>query len=244
MSCVLVYNDEGVCNHSLEQLLEALKEEGYSPQTVDSFQIIHNDWEEHTRLIIFPGGRDIPYHESLSTKGTERIRKFVEQGGCYFGICAGAYFGCASFVFEEGSPLEITANRDLKFFPGQGCGPAYGTHLFQYDSSEGARLAELQLKDNSRVSVFYEGGCLFKNAETYSNVNVYARYADIPNKAPAIVICRVGEGKAILSGVHPEYSPSRLDTDDIYLKKLVPSMKLEEKKRRLLFQSLLNEAFQ
>jgi biotin--protein ligase len=52
--------------------------------------------------------------------------------------------------------------------------------------------------------VYYNGGCFFKDAETFPSVEILAYYADLPD-APAIVECACSEGKAILSGVHPEY---------------------------------------
>ena len=39
--------------------------------------------------IVFPGGRDSPYHDKLKGPGNKLIRRFVESGGWYLGLCAG-----------------------------------------------------------------------------------------------------------------------------------------------------------
>ena len=240
---IRIYLDKGVCKFSLNLLLKAFNTENLTPKLINSSQLNKGDWVENTQLLVIPGGRDIPYHKALKGKGTSHIRKYVESGGCYLGICAGAYFGCASIVFEEGSPLEVTGSRELAFFPGQGFGPAYGNEVFQYETSQGARLASLQLSEGGRnARVFFNGGCLFKHAEAYAGVNIIARYADLPGRPAAIVVCQIGKGKAILSGVHPEYNSKHVETDDTHLKRLVPEMAIAEEGRRQLFRSILDEA--
>ena len=70
-------------------------------------QVIEGGWEEETDLFIMPGGRDRLYHAALLGAGNLKIRSFVERGGTYLGLCAGAYYGCRSIEFEKGFPLEI-----------------------------------------------------------------------------------------------------------------------------------------
>jgi uncharacterized membrane protein len=42
---------------------------------------------------------------SCSADGVRRVRDFVEKGGGYLGLCAGAYFAASSIEFEKGSSL-------------------------------------------------------------------------------------------------------------------------------------------
>jgi glutamine amidotransferase-like uncharacterized protein len=51
--------------------------------------------------------------------------EFVQGGGSYLGLCAGAYYGCARVVFEPGTPLEVVGDRELAFFPGIARGAAF-----------------------------------------------------------------------------------------------------------------------
>jgi glutamine amidotransferase-like uncharacterized protein len=86
--------------------------------------------------------------------------------------------------------------------------------------------------------VYFNGGCRFVGED--ANCKVLARYQDIEDQPAAIIECKVGQGKAILSGVHPEYSGWDLCSQDAHLISLLPSLVLAEKQRRFLFQSLLS----
>jgi len=115
---VLAYADEGVSPFSLQETLHTFKERFPQVETINSKQLINEPWEKGTHLLIIPGGRDIPYHQKLSGKGTAKIRNYVQEGGRFLGICAGAYFASQEVIFEKGTPLEVHETRDLKFFPG------------------------------------------------------------------------------------------------------------------------------
>ncbi len=160
-------------------------------------------------MLVMPGGRDIPFHEALKGRGNASIRHYVEQGGTYLGLCAGAYYGSDSVKFEEGQPLEVIAKRELKFFPGVASGPAYkGNERFSYTSESGSRQALVNWQDDEFYA-YFNGGCIFEEAENYECVSVLARYGDVKNTPAAIIECCVGQGKAILSGVHPEFPGSK-----------------------------------
>ncbi len=57
---------------------------------LSAHEIIEGGWEPTTSLFIMPGGRDRLYHAALQGAGNAKIRSFVELGGTYLGICAGA----------------------------------------------------------------------------------------------------------------------------------------------------------
>ena len=73
-----------------------------------------------------PGGADLPYCTHLNGHGNSLIRGFVESGGSYLGLCAGAYYGCGHVEFELGNPsMEVQGPRELRFFPGTAKGSVY-----------------------------------------------------------------------------------------------------------------------
>lgn len=232
MKEILIYHDEGACIQSVQSLRFALEQEGlftqYKLHLADRKTLKSPDWLKKTALLIMPGGRDRPYQQALQGEANENIRLFVEKGGRYLGICAGAYYSCRSFEFEKGHPLEIIEQRELAFFPGLAEGPAYGPGQFSYDHEQGARTARLSLYQENENPIasaaYYNGGCTFRGTEKEPEVKVIARYADIEGFPPAIILCPIGKGLALLSGVHPEH----------------PLKGLAEKKRRLLFQELLS----
>ncbi len=209
MRTVIVYSGEGASNECVEQarnnIIGIMR--GSSVITIDAKTLINGGWQEKTSLFIMPGGRDLFYHRDLSPYGTRLVRDFVEGGGTYLGLCAGAYFASAYIEFELGGELEVCGKRDLAFFSGKAIGPAYGLGQFRYENEGGARAARILWKDCSRNLAYFNGGCFFELSENHQNVDVLARYDDLPGQPAAIIACKIGKGKAILSGVHLEFSP-------------------------------------
>ena len=242
MRKILIYSDEGSSAVSLKCLRKALHEENVSRdfivRTIDRYSLSNEPWENDAALVVMPGGRDIPYHHALAGNGNRRLRSFVEQGGRYLGVCAGAYYACASIEFEKDNPLEVIGKRELAFFPGIARGPAYGLGQFSYENEAGARAAHLNVYGESRLSAYYNGGCAFVEPENYPEVKVLARYHDIPGDPAAILECKVEKGLAILSGIHPEYSASYLSCSR---KRLLPWLSDIEALRKRLFKFILTQ---
>ena len=190
---VLIYNGEGVS--------KSFSFFGLFPNAVpiDAKTLAESDWDAD--LFVMPGGKDCPYHAALQGAGNRKIRQFVEKGGLYLGICAGAYYGCAEVDFDRGHPLQVIEKRELKFFDGKVVGPAYGLGTYDYQSERGARFAKLLTADGFFYA-YYNGGPTFQG--NFENANILASYADLPGYPPAIIECKIGLGKAILSGVHVE----------------------------------------
>lgn len=169
-------------------------------ERITARSIIEGDLQKFSWLIM-PGGRDRPYHAALKGAGNAQIRAFVEKGGTYLGICAGAYYGCKRVEFDAGFPLEVCEERELAFFSGTAVGPAYGKGTFEYDTEKGARMANLGTA-HGILPIYYNGGCLFEG--DFTHIRILAHYLDLPGHPPAIIECPTGQGKAILSGVHLE----------------------------------------
>ncbi len=203
---ILIYLDEGVDPHAFRQVVKGVRHHApdYQVQPVDrNLFLEHPNWEKETALLIFPGGRDIPYHEALKGEANQRIRDYVLSGGCYLGICAGAYYGASFIEFESGGALEVCAQRELAFFPGKAIGPVYERNVFTYNSEKGARIAQVKWAEGIS-SVYFNGGCYFDAPHTFEGVEVLAHYHDEQDSPVAAVSCSVGKGKALLCGVHPE----------------------------------------
>lgn len=253
-----------------------------------SAAIASNAWTKDASVLIMPGGHDLGYVSTLqSSPGAAMIRSYVEGGGSYLGICAGAYFGSGRTVFERDDPtMSVVGNRPLGFFRGDAVGST-APRRFEYKSEEGASGIDITLsshfvkrcKDSGErmpdeeplrvpgyeveLQVYVNGGCCFEPravdldrigvgcpAEPFpNNCEVLAWYSDdqrLRNNAEgkaAIVSCEVGNGRAVLSGVHPEFTADDArnaaagcncegavlqDRDDLF--------------RLALFRSLLREA--
>jgi biotin--protein ligase len=96
---VLIYDGPGIANLQ-KPLIKAIKKclgNCYDVIPVDHNTLNTQPWQESTKLLIMPGGRDLPFLESLEKPGgLKKIDQWVrEMNGKYFGICAGSYFACS-----------------------------------------------------------------------------------------------------------------------------------------------------
>jgi glutamine amidotransferase-like uncharacterized protein len=248
MPKIIVYVDKGVDGESLKHLFKSLREavdlSHYVLERMDARAIVEDPWEEGAALLIIPGGRDVFYHALLNGRGTDRIRSFIEKGGKYLGICAGAYFACREIEFEKGGILEVCGHRSLRLFPGVGKGPAYGLNKYSYEGPQGAEAARISWNQGD-CHVYFNGGCTFVAEETDLHPNILKNkpislYLELEGRPPAIVEIEVGRGTAILSGVHFEYSPYSLK-DDPRLSRLYPLLVQAEGKRKCLFKEIMEK---
>ncbi|CAN7721440.1 BPL-N domain-containing protein [Variovorax sp. LjRoot175] len=165
-------------------------------------------------LFVMPGGADLPFCEALNGAPNQRIRRFVEEGGRYLGICAGAYYGCRELAFHAGTDGAICGARELRFVDAVAVGSLPQlTGGVSYDATpRSAAAAEIRTTDRltaAPVTLYahYHGGCRFDLGDATSDVaQILAVYTGIAGAPPAIVSSRVGNGSAILTGVHLEMS--------------------------------------
>lgn len=220
---VLVYSGKGSTTEGVRHNIESLRQllsPYYAVVTVSESALLNDPWPAKTAMLVIPGGADLPYCESLNGKGTQIIRNFVRGGGKFMGFCAGGYFALARCEFETGDPeMEVSGPRELAFFPGTSKGCVHKG--FVYESHAGSRAEALsvntavlgELGSPDSATMYYNGGGMFMNASSYKNVEVLARYqgaTDVVDQLAdmaAVVCCKVGQGAAILTGTHPEYTP-------------------------------------
>lgn len=222
---VLVYGGDGTSTESLHQVLSCLRavlSPFYAVSIVSKDQILDEPWPDVTSLLVIPGGADLPYCRDLNGKGNARISRYVRQGGRFMGLCAGAYYGCASIIFEENTPIEVSGPRELAFLQVLARGCVFKG--FEYGTNKGARAAKVST-DIGQFTTFYNGGCLFDGDE--SQMEVLARYSDPIDCAysghdlpPAVVRKKFGSGWVVLSGVHLEYDTELLLSRDSYEQEL------------------------
>jgi glutamine amidotransferase-like uncharacterized protein len=237
---IYVYNDVGVSDESLKQTILTFKKfsKKYTVKTINAEQIKNCDWTHKAALFIIPGGADVHYAKKLNGKGNEVIKKYVQEGGRFLGICAGAYYASSYVEFDKGGELEVLGERELRFFPGKAIGPILAP--YDYKTNKGARAAKIitTFKDIPQVTIFYNGGGYFKDAEKYPNTTVIATYE---NNLPAIIMVNLGNGKVLLSGVHLEYDPYELNLNDKHLKSISSDLISGNKSRYKLINVVLTK---
>ncbi len=203
--------------HTLRRLLSP----NYSVSPLPPSLLLTEPWSPTCALLVFPGGADLPYCESLNGPGNALIKQYISSGGKYLGLCAGGYYGSARCEFEIGRQgMEVVGDRQLAFFPGTARGCAFSG--FIYDSEAGTRPAKLRVRREgftggkipTEFRSYYNGGCVFVSADSRSmkerGVEVLASFTEAvevdsgEGEPAAVVYCKVGEGAAVLTSTHPE----------------------------------------
>lgn len=214
---ILVYVDAGTFDGTsrvLRAIAQQLVPAAYEVRAVIADDLVHDAaLFDDAVMFVMPGGADLPFCEALNGAPNQRIRRFVEAGGVYLGICAGAYYACREIAFHAGTDGAICGARELRFVDAIAVGslpPLTGG--VAYDATPtSAAAAEIRTTDRltaAPVTLYahYHGGCRFDFGDATGGAQILAVYAGLPGAPPAIVSSSVGKGRAILTGVHLEMS--------------------------------------
>ena len=131
----------------------------------DNGILLYPDGEPRFRMIYMNGGLATRHGNSLTPKGRDNIRKFIENGGSYVGSCAGMFLA-SNGVYEEGK--EYAPNKSyLSIWPGT-------THHTELDDS----YTSVRLSEDSPLLKYYDfGGDLMIDSLRHSNGG-YAYYGE------------------------------------------------------------------
>jgi len=198
---IVIYQDEGVGEFGLKCLCEFFSNDEVWFANAEA--IIDGRVLGMADIFVMPGGADLPYCRKLNGEGNDNIRAYVEEGGTYLGICAGAYYGCSKIEWHKGRSDEICEPRELAFAPVTAIGSLHDLAAPYDETLNSAAIVML----TGGQQAFYNGGCTFRGKGGFE---VLARYEGLPLKPPAIISVEVGEGRAILSGIHFEMTPALL----------------------------------
>lgn len=169
---------------------------------------------ENIFMFVIPGGADLYYCEKLNGAGNAAIRRYVEQGGVYFGICAGAYYACDRIEWAGDQPVHaICGTRELGFFNGVAVGPVYEFFEDRNIDKSWDRAVTLRTATGKTATSLYRAGPVFHPAEEKS-CTILARFAGLHGEPAALIGATIGKGRAILSSCHIEFTP------DLYARSL------------------------
>jgi len=158
-------------------------------------------------VIIIPGGSGSKEAATIGEDGRTRIRKFVEDGGGYIGICAGAYLATSGFPWglkildaKTASPkwerghamvkIELT-NRGREIL-----GERRGEFDCKYANGPILVPAQIELLPDYEPLAFFRTEVAEKNVPKGIMIN-----------SPAIVAGCCGKGRVIAISPHPEQMP-------------------------------------
>lgn len=232
---VLIYRDAGICESSIQAI--AAQFTSFKTKIIDSNYLLTKSWEKKACCLVMGGGHCSFWEAQLGQAGMIKIQNFVAKGGKYLGICAGAYFAAATSIFR--GPQLITKQRPIGFYQGTAAGPLL--HTFDHLSPEAALAVKVNLL-SKKGFCYYQGGCSFDITETTETTRVLARFCK-PYYGSAIIACTVGLGKAVLCGLHPEFSWKEYTTHDKTIAPLAETLSQEEGFRQEVWKVMLQELF-
>lgn len=169
-------------------------------------------------LVIFPGGSGSSEAQALGEKGREQVKRFVEGGGGYTGICAGAYLAASNYDWSLGFSNQRTF-AEMREIPGEG----QKSMWFRGDSA----LVNMELSEAGKrifgdhpgeLPVHYHNGPIIpplKEGEqpTYevlawfrSETSRYEPQKGTMTGTPAIISAHYGKGRVLVISPHPEAS--------------------------------------
>lgn len=204
---VAVYQDNGAAGRGVPCVCTELGkcEEQFSVTKVSAKQIREGVLDNFD-VVVFTGGAASTQAKTLGEQGRANVKKFVEKGGGYMGICAGAYLACDGFDWAVGVIGAKTVSP--KWQRGEG--------IVEIElTPEGQKLLG---QTNKTFSVKYENGPIIKhNSATLPEFKTLAVFRTekaengspkgIMVNSPAIAVSTCGKGRVILISPHPEQSP-------------------------------------
>jgi putative intracellular protease/amidase len=155
-------------------------------------------------LVVFPGGSGRREATALDAGGREAVRQFVQRGGAYMGICAGAYLCISGYDWSLG------------IFDAKPASPKW---------NRGAGMLKMELTPEGRpilgnrpglLDVRYHNGPVITRANigTLPDYEVLAYFrtevaknntpAGVMVDSPAIAVARYGKGRVVFISPHPE----------------------------------------
>lgn len=185
----------------------------YRVKTLDAQALVRGSWRTDARLLVMPGGRDLPMLRHLAPRGTGHIRAFVAAGGRYLGLCAGAYFASACINFAPGDALCVRGVRPLRLFAGEAFGPLVPRgQRFNYGPEGGSEVRKVvgspKFAAPKALGIYNHGGCAFRaisGSAWPASAQVLAHTWVDDALLPVCLIVQCGRGRALLWGMHPEF---------------------------------------
>ena len=203
---VAIYSEEATWLEGIISLEHFLDWKGLSHQRISSDDINNGILTEGFKVVIFPGGYAYDYKVDLNAKGEKNIKAFINNGGGYLGICAGAFLATASVLWEG-----IKYNYPLDLFQGTAIGS-----IKEIQPWDGYKMTTISLNKNNEINKFqkeklktlYYGGPYFEPSLNQA-VDTIATWDEYLNKL-AIISFKYGSGNVILSAPHPEIEENHI----------------------------------
>lgn len=178
-------------------------------KSIDGDDIV-NGALDNTDVLIVPGGSALKEAQSLGADARNIVRRYVDRGGIYMGICAGAYLSSQAKESDLGLLPLKTLDQEHWFRTADGA---------PVDVELTPLGMEVFDRKSSNVRILYENGPIFgppieRPDSSFSPLGFYrsevvARGGEqgVMLGAPAMVLSRYGKGLVLAISPHPEKTP-------------------------------------
>jgi len=190
---VALYNGANVWSEDVIALNKMFQWMGYEVTTVNTNIILGNNLSDYDILCI-PGGFPSVFSEDFGPAGMQKIRDFVDNGGCYMGFCGGTMLAVNKVIWNG----QVDTFETLGLVNADAIGPITGfsTPSMQTISMNTEHPA---VSENPEEDILYVGGPYCRTGGGVETVGTYS------NGKKAIVSAEYGSGKVVLFCVHPEF---------------------------------------
>ena len=193
-----IYNDKGLSKSTPKIWRDFFEEySGFTIEFVEAEDILEGDPD----AILFPGGSASVFARKLGKKRRKKIVKWVENGGTYIGICAGAYLASQTYEWSLGiSPIIVSRNW-----------------------RKGHHMVKISVGNEEHFADYFNG----PTCESWSDVEILGNFVEgIPGfqstiNTPAIIRNNWENGKVFLVSPHLEKKKSTLDVLHDLLQKVM-----------------------
>lgn len=203
---VLIYNGteaDANCVVQVENVLNTANSKNLTPHVKFVYNvtdIINSETLSSYNVLVMPGGNVGSDYLNSESINSDSIKNFVYSGKGYVGICAGAYAAAAyteDWYYGWGIAPDVHAAH-----------PMNDENTTVEITSEGKQVFDhggLTTMSHENGPAMYASGGAIETFATYAdNATGYQDY-------DAIVGDNYGEGRVVLSGVHPELAPQHPD---------------------------------
>lgn len=192
---ILIYNGSIADADGVAKIAQMTEEKGFKPEYISNLNKLPKMLENAKAFIIGGTSEDTGDLLDEIDESKDELKKFIENGGKYLGICGGAYIASKGSKWSDG------------YETGMGL---VDIESFAYDSIyTDPQIISISWLATQRT-IYYQYGPAFTKKSIPSNSKIFAYYNN-KNTDVAVFSTSIGRGRIVLCGPHPEADVTWLD---------------------------------
>ena len=201
---VALYDAEGSTGKGVPRVKELLGKEQDVELVIFKPEEIRAGKLAGFHVVMFTGGSGSKQAEAIGEEGRAKVKEFVEAGGGYIGICAGAYLACSGFSWgvkvldaKTASPKWRRGEGTVRIELTERGREVFGAPTGQFD----VRYVNGPILAPANVASLpdFEPLAFFRTELAKNDTPV-----GLMVNSPAIVAGTCGKGRVLVSSPHPE----------------------------------------